>query len=64
LQKKQKTILFIVFYKNEPFLFTDMMRLKRIPTKYGSKKEKKVEAFISRHAGGMCFDFQQKDTNM
>ena len=42
----------------------DMMRLKRIPTKYGSKKEKKVEAFISRHAGGMCFDFQQKDTNI
>lgn len=41
-----------------------MMRLKRMPTKYGSKKEKKVEAFISRHAGGMCFDFQTKDSNM
>ncbi|XP_063442317.1 dynein axonemal intermediate chain 4-like isoform X1 [Mytilus trossulus] len=42
----------------------DMMRLKRMPTKYGSKKEKKVEAFISRHAGGMSFDFQQRDTNI
>lgn len=42
----------------------DMMKLKRMPTKYGSKKEKKVEAFISRHAGGMCFDFQQRDTNI
>lgn len=46
------------------YILTDMMRLKRMPTKYGSKKEKKVEAFISRHAGGMSFDFQQRDTNM
>lgn len=30
----------------------------------GGKKEKKGEAFISRHAGGMCFDFHTKEPNM
>lgn len=40
------------------------MKLKRTPTKFGGKKEKKGEAFISRHAGGMCFDFHPKEANM
>ncbi|KAJ8305685.1 hypothetical protein KUTeg_016230 [Tegillarca granosa] len=41
----------------------DLMKLKRIPTRMGGKKEKKGEAFISRHAGGMCFDFNTRDSN-
>lgn len=45
---------------------TDLMKLKRLPTRMqGSKnKEKKGEAFISRHAGGFCVDFQKRDTNI
>ncbi|XP_064607493.1 dynein axonemal intermediate chain 4-like [Liolophura sinensis] len=44
----------------------DLMKLKRLPTRMqGSKnKEKKGEAFISRHAGGFCVDFQKHDTNI
>lgn len=42
----------------------DLMKLKRIPTRMGGKKEKKGEAFISRHAGGMCFDFNTRDSNL
>ncbi|XP_048760663.1 dynein axonemal intermediate chain 4-like isoform X4 [Ostrea edulis] len=42
----------------------DIMKLKRTPTKFGGKKEKKGEAFISRHAGGMCFDFHPKEANI
>lgn len=44
--------------------FIDLMKLKRIPTRMGGKKEKKGEAFISRHAGGLCFDFNNRDSNM
>ncbi|XP_052239028.1 dynein axonemal intermediate chain 4-like isoform X2 [Dreissena polymorpha] len=42
----------------------DLMRLKKIPTRMGGKKEKKGEAFISRHAGGLCFDFNPHDSNI
>ncbi|KAL5017570.1 hypothetical protein ScPMuIL_007159 [Solemya velum] len=43
----------------------DLMRLKRVPTKMrGKKSEKKGEAFISRHAGGTCFDFHDRDSNI
>lgn len=42
----------------------DIMKLKRTPTRMGGKKEKKGEAFISRHAGGMCFDFHTKEPNI
>ncbi|KAK3090322.1 hypothetical protein FSP39_010938 [Pinctada imbricata] len=42
----------------------DLMRLKRMPTRMGGKKEKKGEAFISRHAGGLCFDFHTKESNI
>ncbi|XP_069127668.1 dynein axonemal intermediate chain 4-like isoform X3 [Argopecten irradians] len=42
----------------------DLMRLKRMPTRMGGKKEKKGEAFISRHAGGLCFDFNSRDSNI
>ncbi|XP_062586196.1 dynein axonemal intermediate chain 4-like isoform X1 [Saccostrea cucullata] len=42
----------------------DIMKLKRMPTRMGGKKEKKGEAFISRHAGGMCFDFHPKEPNI
>ncbi|XP_067677855.1 dynein axonemal intermediate chain 4-like isoform X2 [Haliotis asinina] len=43
----------------------DLMRLKRVPTRIGGKtREKKGEAFISRQAGGLCFDFHARDTNI
>ena len=43
---------------------SDLMRLKKMPTRMGGKKEKKGEAFISRFAGGLCFDFHTRDSNM
>ncbi|KAL4236328.1 WD repeat-containing protein 78 [Mactra antiquata] len=42
----------------------DLMRLKKMPTRMGGKKEKKGEAFISRHAGGLSFDFNTRDSNI
>ncbi|XP_053395238.1 dynein axonemal intermediate chain 4-like isoform X2 [Mercenaria mercenaria] len=42
----------------------DLMRLKKMPTRMGGKKEKKGEAFISRHAGGLSFDFNTRDANI
>ena len=45
-------------------IMPDLMRLKKMPTRMGGKKEKKGEAFISRHAGGLCFDFNIRDSNM
>ncbi|XP_048255651.1 dynein axonemal intermediate chain 4-like isoform X2 [Haliotis rufescens] len=43
----------------------DLMRLKRVTTRIGGKtREKKGEAFISRQAGGLCFDFHSRDTNI
>lgn len=45
------------------YLLIDLMRLKKMPTRMGGKKEKKGEAFISRHAGGLSFDFNI-DSNM
>ncbi|XP_041356951.1 dynein intermediate chain 4, axonemal-like isoform X2 [Gigantopelta aegis] len=43
----------------------ELMRLKRVPMKMGGKaKEKKTEAFISRNAGGLCFDFYSRDSNV
>ncbi|XP_070195280.1 dynein axonemal intermediate chain 4-like isoform X2 [Littorina saxatilis] len=40
----------------------DIMRLKKLPTRMAGKaREKKGEAFISRHAGGLCFDFHPRD---
>eukprot|EP01135_Chromosphaera_perkinsii_P001570 Nk52_evm40s207 gene=Nk52_evmTU40s207 len=46
--------------------FTDLMKLKRTPNKVKSlvSGAGKTEAFISRQAAGMCFDFSQKDTNV
>lgn len=40
------------------------MKLKRVAAKQGAGKAKKGEAFISRYAGGLCFDFSHKDPNM
>lgn len=46
-------------------LFSDVMKLKKMPTRMAGKiREKKGEAFISRFAGGMCFDFRADDSNM
>ncbi|RUS86621.1 hypothetical protein EGW08_005637 [Elysia chlorotica] len=43
----------------------DVMKLKKMPTRMGGRsREKKGEAFISRYAGGMCFDFHSKDSNI
>ncbi|PVD23177.1 hypothetical protein C0Q70_16440 [Pomacea canaliculata] len=43
----------------------DIMKLKKLPTRMAGKaREKKGEAFISRHAGGLCFDFHPQDTNI
>ncbi|XP_071117198.1 dynein axonemal intermediate chain 4-like [Haliotis cracherodii] len=43
----------------------DLMRLKRVTTRIGGKtREKKGEAFISRQAGGLCFDFHSRETNI
>uniref|UniRef100_H3AVV7 Dynein axonemal intermediate chain 4 n=1 Tax=Latimeria chalumnae TaxID=7897 RepID=H3AVV7_LATCH len=47
---------------------SDLMKLKRTGNekirKLPGDKEKKSEAFISRQAPGMCFDFHPKDTNI
>jgi len=43
----------------------DVMKLKKMPTRMaGRAREKKGEAFISRYAGGMCFDFHNSDSNI
>ncbi|BFY99711.1 hypothetical protein BsWGS_02751 [Bradybaena similaris] len=43
----------------------DVMKLKKMPTRMAGKtREKKGEAFVSRYAGGMCFDFHTKDANI
>ncbi|KAM4721514.1 dynein axonemal intermediate chain 4 [Rhinophrynus dorsalis] len=46
----------------------DLMKLKRTGSERSRKsstdKERKGEAFISRQAPGMCFDFLPKDTNI
>jgi len=36
------------------------MKLKRTGSKNSQKKKEKSEAFISRQAPGMCFDFHHK----
>ncbi|XP_077981202.1 dynein axonemal intermediate chain 4-like [Glandiceps talaboti] len=49
------------------FECADLMKLKRVSTKQGKKgqeTQKKTEAFISRQAPGMCFDFNAKDPNI
>ncbi|XP_070563890.1 dynein axonemal intermediate chain 4-like isoform X1 [Ptychodera flava] len=49
------------------FECSDLMKLKRVSTKQGKKgqeTQKKTEAFISRQAPGMCFDFNAKDPNI
>nr|XP_033771808.1 WD repeat-containing protein 78 isoform X2 [Geotrypetes seraphini] len=47
---------------------SDLMKLKRTGNdkyrKSTSEKERKAEAFISRQAPGMCFDFHPKETNI
>ncbi|XP_030063051.1 dynein axonemal intermediate chain 4 isoform X2 [Microcaecilia unicolor] len=47
---------------------SDLMKLKRTGTdkykKLTNEKERKAEAFISRQAPGMCFDFHPKETNI
>ena len=46
-------------------LSPDIMKLKKLPTRMAGKaREKKGEAFISRHAGGLCFDFHSRDFNV
>ena len=40
--------------------FSDLMKLKRTGSKNSQKKKEKSEAFISRQAPGMCFDFHHK----
>ncbi|CAL1536674.1 unnamed protein product [Lymnaea stagnalis] len=43
----------------------DVMKLKKMPTRMaGRSREKKGEAFISRFAGGLCFDFHLLDSNI
>merc|ERR1719334_1639788 len=51
------------------FECSDLMKLKRVAPKpgfsiTGGRREKKGEAFIARQAGGMCFDFSPKDSNL
>nr|XP_039271960.1 dynein intermediate chain 4, axonemal-like [Styela clava] len=46
------------------FECTDLMKLKRTVAKNQQKKKEKAEAFISRQAPGLCFDFHAKDTNI
>ncbi|CAK8676221.1 dynein axonemal intermediate chain 4-like [Clavelina lepadiformis] len=46
------------------FECSDLMKLKRTGGKNPQKKKEKAEAFISRQAPGMCFDFNKKDANM
>ena len=53
-----------VYLKFVWFLHIDLMKLKRVAAKQGQGKVKKGEAFISRYAGGLCFDFSTKDPNM
>ncbi|XP_029473429.1 WD repeat-containing protein 78 isoform X2 [Rhinatrema bivittatum] len=47
---------------------SDLMKLKRTGNekyrKLSSEKERKAEAFISRQAPGMCFDFHPQETNI
>jgi hypothetical protein len=44
----------------------DLIKLKRVAEKQGqnSGKTKKTDAMISKFAGGLCFDFNTKDSNM
>lgn len=42
----------------------DLMKLKRVATKTMQGKVKKTEALISKHAGGLCFNFHAKDSNI
>lgn len=46
------------------FECSDLMKLKRTVPKNQQKKKEKAEAFISRQAPGLCFDFHSKDTNI
>uniref|UniRef100_H2YQ56 Dynein axonemal intermediate chain 4 n=1 Tax=Ciona savignyi TaxID=51511 RepID=H2YQ56_CIOSA len=46
------------------FECSDLMKLKRTARKNIQKKKEKTEAFISRQAPGMCFDFHSKGSNM
>ena len=43
---------------------SDLMKLKRVAPKTAAGKQKKTEALISKFAGGLCFEFNAKDTNM
>ena len=54
-----------LFLTNRLGFVVDIMRLKKLPTRMAGKaKEKKGEAFISRHAGGLCFDFHPADCSV
>eukprot|EP01137_Pigoraptor_chileana_P023875 Opistho-2@90917 len=53
------------------FEFSDLMKLKRVGSRSkqngggaGTSNGAKNEAFISRQAGGLCFDFSRKDSNI
>ncbi|CAH1772344.1 unnamed protein product [Owenia fusiformis] len=59
------------WYIRKGFECADLMRLKRVTPKQGAPaiaagkaKEKKGDALIARQAGGMCFDFSAKDSNI
>lgn len=44
---------------------SDLIKLKRVTEKNAqSGKTKKNDAMISKFAGGLCFDFSAKDSNM
>ena len=53
-----------IMTNNLSFIKIDLMKLKRVAPKTISGKAKKTEALISKYAGGLCFDFNAKDTNM
>lgn len=42
----------------------DLMKLKRVQGRQSHGRTRKTEALISKHAGGLCFDFNYKDTNL
>ena len=50
--------------RNFYFCYIDLMKLKRVQSKQSHGRTKKTEALISKHAGGLCFDFNYKDTNL
>lgn len=42
----------------------DLMKLKRTQVKSGTGRVKKADALISKNAGGLCFSFNPRDSNV